>query len=48
MFTVEEAAVIGGVSSRTIYRRVEVGGVHFMETPERFLRICRKSLFQKA
>jgi excisionase family DNA binding protein len=42
--TVEEAAVIAGVSSRTIYRRVEAGRIHFMETPEGFLLICRKSL----
>ncbi|MBS1807336.1 MAG: helix-turn-helix domain-containing protein [Acidobacteria bacterium] len=44
MVTVEEAAVIAGVSSRTIYRRVEAGRIYFMGTPEGVLPICGKSL----
>jgi excisionase family DNA binding protein len=34
IITVKEVTVIVGVSSRTIYRRVETGRIRFMETPE--------------
>jgi hypothetical protein len=44
MVTVDEAATIAGVPSRAIYRRVEVGEVHFVETPEGGLQICLNSL----
>jgi hypothetical protein len=42
----EEAAVLAGVSPRTIYRRVEAGFVHFAESPEGWLLICLSSLLE--
>jgi predicted site-specific integrase-resolvase len=44
MLTPEEAAALAQVSSRTIYRRVEAGELHFAETPEEPLLICLDSL----
>lgn len=44
MVTVDEAASRGGINSRTIYRRVETGDVHFIETPEGCLLVCLNSL----
>jgi hypothetical protein len=41
----EQSALLAGVSSREIYRRVEDGSVHFTETPEGQLFICLNSLF---
>ena len=43
----EEAAVLAGVSPRTIYRRVEAGFVHFAESPEGWLLICLSSLLDE-
>ena len=43
----EEAAVLAGVSPRTIYRRVEAGLVHFAESPEGWLLICLSSLLDE-
>lgn len=43
----EEAAVLAGVSPRTIYRRVEAGLVHFAESPEGWLLICISSLLDE-
>ena len=43
----EEAAVLAGVSSRTIYRRVEAGLVHFAESPEGWLLVCLGSLLDE-
>jgi hypothetical protein len=43
----EEAAVLAGVSPRTIYRRVEAGLVHFAESPEGWLLICLGSLLDE-
>jgi len=40
----EQAAVMIGVSSRTIYQCVESGQIHFADTPEGLLLICLKSL----
>jgi len=40
----KEAAVLSGVSVRTVYRRVEAGKVHFLETPLGALRVCLHSL----
>src|SRR5262249_39404588 len=42
MVTPEEAAAIVQVSSRTIYRIIEAGELHFKEMPTLF--ICRDSL----
>ena len=44
----EEAAVLAGVSPRTIYRRVEAGLVHFAESPEGWLLICLGSLLNES
>ena len=44
MVTVDEAAALTGVSSRTVYRRVEADELHFTETPEGLLLLCRNSL----
>ena len=44
MVTVDEAAALTSESSRSIYRRVEDGQLHFAETPEGQLFICPNSL----
>ena len=44
----EEAAVLAGVSPRTIYRRVEAGLVHFADSPEGWLLICLSSLLDES
>ena len=44
----EEAAVLPGVSPRTIYRRVEAGFVYFAESPEGWLLICLSSLLDES
>ena len=44
MITVDEAAGMGGVSSRTIYRWVESERLHFSETSEGRLLICLESI----
>jgi len=44
MGTPEEAAMMAGVSWRTISQWVEEGRVHFTETPEGLLLICINSV----
>ena len=44
--TPEEAAAVASVTSRTIYRWLENGNVHFIETPDELLRICMNSISQ--
>ena len=44
MIKVDEAAALSQVSSRTVFRLVELGKVHFAETPEGLLLICLNSL----
>ena len=44
MITPEEAATLTGVSTRTIYRWVEVEHPHFTETSEGRLLVCPNSL----
>jgi excisionase family DNA binding protein len=44
MITVDEAACSSRVSSRTIYRWVEAGKVHFIETGDGRLLVCHDSL----
>jgi excisionase family DNA binding protein len=44
MLTADEAATIAKVSSRTIYRRVEAGEMHYTETAEGRLLVCANSL----
>lgn len=44
MVTVEEAAAIAGVTSRTMYRWADAERLHFTETADGVLMICRASL----
>ena len=44
MVTPEEAAIVACVSSRTIYRWVEIHKLHFSETSEGLLLICIDSV----
>ena len=44
MATPEVAAGIYGMTQRMIYRRVEAGDAHFVESPNGFLLICLASL----
>ncbi len=40
----QEAAVLAGLSLRTIYALVEGGKVHFTETPDGLLLLCLNCL----
>lgn len=44
MVTPDEAAQLWNVSTRTIYRRIENGQLHFTETERGFSLICIPSL----
>ena len=44
MLSVDDAAILARVSSRTIFRWAESGVVHSTETPEGLLLICLNSL----
>lgn len=44
MVTPEQAAAFVGIQPRDIYRRVESGAVHFVETDAGALLICAGSL----
>ncbi len=44
MLTPDQAATIAKVSSRTIYRRVEAGEMHYLETAEGHLLVCANSI----
>jgi hypothetical protein len=44
MVTVDEAAAMGGLSSRTVYRWIEAEKIHSIETSEKFLLVCPRSL----
>jgi len=44
MVTPDQAAQLWNVSTRTIYRRVEAGRLHFMETEKGLTLICFQSL----
>ena len=44
MVTPDEAAQLWQVSTRTIYRRIETGRLHFTETERGFSLICLQSL----
>jgi hypothetical protein len=44
MVTPEEIAAVSGLSTRTIYRRLEAGQLHFRETPNGLLFICFNSI----
>ena len=47
MVTPEEAAAVVSVNTRTIYRWVEAGTMHFIETPEGRLLICLNRLVRQ-
>ena len=44
MLTVDEAAALAASTSRSIYRRVEAGQLHFAETAAGRLYVCPNSL----
>ncbi len=44
MLSVDAAAKIADINSRTIYRLVEAGDLHFEETKEGSLLVCSASL----
>lgn len=44
MTTPETAALLAGVSARSIYRGIEQSTVHFVETPDGLARVCLRSL----
>jgi hypothetical protein len=44
LVTAEEAARLACVTTRVIYRRVEAGQLHFIESQDGLLLICRHSL----
>jgi len=44
MITPEEAAALCEVSTRTIYRWLEMASIHFSESEDEALLICLKSL----
>ncbi len=46
MVRVDEAAALAGVSSRTVYWRMETGQLHVTETPEGLRLICLNSLLK--
>ena len=46
MVTVDQAASMSGVNSREIYRRIEAGKLHFIETSEGSLLLCFNSMNQ--
>lgn len=43
---IDQAGVVAGVSSRTIYRWVEADQLHFTETPKGLLLVCLNSIPQ--
>lgn len=47
MVTPEAAAVVAGVSTRTVYRWVEAGKIHFAETPAGLVLVCLNSLLKR-
>jgi len=44
MFTPGQTALISGLTAREVYRRVEAGEVHFIETIEGLVLVCFDSL----
>jgi hypothetical protein len=40
----EQAAILTGISAREIYRRLEIGRIHFTETSLGSLLICLNSV----
>ena len=48
LITVDEAAAICAVSTRVIYRCLEDGAIHFIESAKGQLFICLKTLIENA
>jgi excisionase family DNA binding protein len=48
MITADEAAALRGVSTRVIYRCIEDGAIHFIETAKGQLFICLNTLVANA
>jgi hypothetical protein len=46
MITTEAAAILSNVDTRTIYRRLEAGAIHFADTPEGLALVCLNSLLK--
>jgi hypothetical protein len=44
MVTTEAAAILSNIDTRTVYRRIEAGAIHFTETPEGLVLVCLNSL----
>lgn len=44
MVSANEAAALAGVSSRTIYRWIEDGEIHFVEDSGGLIRVCANSI----
>jgi len=44
MLTPEEATALTEVSTRWLYRQIEAGQIHFVETPEGRLLLCPHTL----
>jgi predicted site-specific integrase-resolvase len=48
MLPPETAATISGITLRTLFRWIESGHIHFVETPEGSLFVCLESLMAHA
>lgn len=46
MITTEAAAILSNVDTRTIYRRIDAGAVHFAETSDGLALVCLNSLLK--
>ena len=44
LIALDEAVKLSGVSSRTIHKRIEKDGIHFMETADGLVQICPVSI----
>jgi hypothetical protein len=44
MVTIDQAAILARVNSRDVYREVEAGMLHFIETNEGLVLVCFNSL----
>jgi hypothetical protein len=44
MVTIDQAAILSRLTARDIYREVEAGVLHFMETTEGSVLVCFRSL----
>ena len=47
MVTLDEAVQVSGISSRTVYRFIEEGQIHFSETTDRIALICPATLLKR-